>query len=217
MGNLVGYKFLDDKKTIRSSDRLTMNKGETEKKFISRCQSLGYEAVDKRNIIDRYKHMNDELIMGDLNKRRFNFSILLQNLSGDYNKAVAIRNNNAFCGQEVIIFGDKRWDKRGACGMHVYENLSHVRTVNELDGVLDEFDYVIGIDNVGNSKSITDYKFDTAARTLFIFGEEGTGVSLDLLERCDDILYIPQFGAVRSINVSCASSIVMYEYTKQAM
>ena len=146
--NYVGYKWFDEAKTRRSADVLKMESGESLDKFKKRCTSLGYEAVDKRNVIDRYKIMSDDLIKGDLNTRRFNFSIFLQNLAGDFNKASIIRKNNAFCGKEVILFGEKDYDRRGSVGMHLYEQFKHVKCVNELDGLFEQYDHIIGIDNV---------------------------------------------------------------------
>lgn len=212
--NMVGYKWFDEAKTRRSADVLKMEIGETLMKFQKRCKELGYDCVDKRNVIDRYKLMSDDLIRGDLNKRRFNFSIFLQNLAGDFNKASVIRNCNGFCGKEVIIFGEKEYDRRGTCGMHTYENFKHVKCLNDLGGLFETYDHIIGIDNIDGAMPIQSYNFDHAASTLFVFGEEGIGICPEIIEKCHSVLYIPQFGAVRSINVACASAIVMHEYTR---
>ena len=212
--NLIGYKFYDKAKTRRSADRLFMLPGETVSAFTKRCEQLGYEAVDGRNVIDKYKNVSDEIIKGDLNSRRFNFGVLLQNISGDFNKAVAIRNNNAFCGKEVILFGDKQYDRRATVGTQVYENLRHVRCIDDLSQVIQDYNVVIGIDNVENAVPIQSYRFNHDIKTLFIFGEEGIGIAGELLEMCDAVLYIPQYGSVRSLNISCASAIAMYEYTR---
>lgn len=212
--NYVGYKWLDSAKTRRSADVLYMNANENLSMFTKRCKSLGFEAVDKRNVIDRYKLMSDVLIRGDLNERRFNFTVLLQNLAGDFNKASIIRNNNAFCGKEVILFGEKSYDRRGTTGMHVYENFRHVKLLSDLEPIFKEFDYIIGIDNVDGAIPIDEYKWDHDAKTLIIFGEEGIGICPEILDRCNSVLYIKQYGAVRSINVASASAIVMHEYTR---
>jgi tRNA G18 (ribose-2'-O)-methylase SpoU len=51
-----------------------------------------------------------------------------------------------------------------------------------------------------------------------IFGEEQRGLSPMALGMADDIVYIPQLGSVRSLNVGTASGIVMYDYvTKLGM
>ena len=53
-------------------------------------------------------------------------------------------------------------------------------------------------------------------KSAFIFGHEELGLSFDLTEHPDiQALAIPQFGAVESLNVSVAASIVMYEYIRQ--
>jgi tRNA G18 (ribose-2'-O)-methylase SpoU len=212
--NVVGYKYYDEAKTRRSAETLKMNKGEDLKSFQKRCKSLGFDPIDSRNLINPYKNLSDTIIKGDLNKRRFNFSVLLQNISHDFNKASVIRNNNAFTGQEIIIFGNKLDDIRGCCGAHKYENIKHVREISQLDGVFEEFDVIIGIDNIDGAKPIQSYTFQHNLKTLFVFGEEEIGLCGELLKKCDDILYIPQYGSVRSINVACASAIVMYEYTR---
>jgi tRNA G18 (ribose-2'-O)-methylase SpoU len=212
--NYVGYKYFDDARTRRSADVLKMETGEKLEQFKKRCASLGFDCVDKRNVIDRYKLMSDDLIKGDMNARRFNFSILLQNLAGDFNKASVIRNNNAFCGKEVILFGEKDYDRRGTTGMHLYENFKHVRCMKDLDETLKGYDCIIGIDNIDGAKPIQTYDWNFEKKTLLIFGEEGIGICPEILDLCNDILYIPQFGAVRSINVSSASAIIMHEYTR---
>lgn len=54
------------------------------------------------------------------------------------------------------------------------------------------------------------------SRSAFIFGHEERGLSFDT-DRFPNIqwLRIPQYGAVESLNVSIAASIVMYEYVCQ--
>lgn len=212
--NFVGYKYYDDARTRRSAEVLKMLPHEKLETFKKRCIDSGYELTDKRNVIDRYKLMSDDLIRGDLNERRFNYSIFLQNLAGDFNKASAIRNNNAFCGKEVIIFGDKELDRRGMTGMQNYEHLTHVRELSELDDLFSHYDEVIGIDNVDGAIPIQEHNWEYSKNILFVFGEEGIGICPEILDKCNSILYIKQFGAVRSINVACASAIVMYEYTR---
>jgi tRNA G18 (ribose-2'-O)-methylase SpoU len=44
------------------------------------------------------------------------------------------------------------------------------------------------------------------------FGQEQIGLDQNIISACSDIVYIPQFGSVRSLNVACASAIAMYDY-----
>ena len=50
-----------------------------------------------------------------------------------------------------------------------------------------------------------------------VMGAEDTGVSMDNLRICDSMVKIPQFGTIGSLNVSVASSILIYEVVRQRM
>jgi rRNA methylase, putative, group 3 len=48
-----------------------------------------------------------------------------------------------------------------------------------------------------------------------VVGAEDTGVSMDCLRICDEMVKIPQFGTIGSLNVSVAASILVYEVVRQ--
>ena len=72
---------------------------------------------------------------------------------------------------------------------------------------------------------VTDVRnFGAIARTCecagvdaIVMGAEDTGVSMDNLRICDSMVKIPQFGTIGSLNVSVASSILIYEVVRQRM
>lgn len=209
---MIGYRFTEGAKI--SATTLAPHKGESPEQFRVRCQKNGYEYRDNRNIVDHYKHMSDIMIRGDLNSRRHNFSVLCVNLVNDFNLSSIIRANNAFCGQEVFIFGRKKYDTRGSVGTHLYENLTHVAEVDDAVQVIEQFDHVVGIDNVDGAVPINDIQWDYKIKTLLIVGQESIGIPSEILDICDQIAYIKQFGSVRSLNVSQAASIAMHEYCR---
>ncbi len=48
-----------------------------------------------------------------------------------------------------------------------------------------------------------------------IFGEEGEGVTPEMLELADHVVSIKQYGSVRSMNVGTTSGIAMYDYIRK--
>jgi len=44
-----------------------------------------------------------------------------------------------------------------------------------------------------------------------VLGQEQVGIPDELVALCDDMIYIPQYGSVRSLNVGVASGIAMYD------
>ena len=169
---------------------------------------------DTRNIIDYYKYWETEAVLADLDTKRFNYSILCTNIQGDFNVSCIIRAANAFLAKEVIIFGKKKFDRRGCVGTHHYTNFKHVRVdeENNLDKILSEFELIIGIDNVKDANPINTYQWNKDKKTLICFGEEQKGLPEQILQRCHNLLYIQQYGSVRSLNCASAAAIALYDY-----
>jgi rRNA methylases len=53
--------------------------------------------------------------------------------------------------------------------------------------------------------------FEKQEKMAFIAGNEGQGIDKDILEQCDECIYIP-IQSIESLNVAIASSIVMYHF-----
>ena len=65
------------------------------------------------------------------------------------------------------------------------------------------------------AENYTNVKYD--GPVAIVMGAEDTGVSMDNLRICDAMVKIPQFGTIGSLNVSVASSILVYEVVRQRM
>lgn len=67
---------------------------------------------------------------------------------------------------------------------------------------------VIALDIIPGAVPIETYQFPE--RCLMLFGAEGPGLSSKALELADDVVYISQFGSVRSINAGAAAAVAMH-------
>ena len=168
---------------------------------------------DRRNVIDHYKYWEHEAIVADLDTRRNELVIVCENFAYDFNISTVVRNSNAFLCNCIWIVGRKKFDRRGACGTHKYEHIHHAESTDE---VLSNYDgyRIVAVDNVDGAQTINDYRW--WQRSIMILGQEQIGVSNNSLARADDIVFIPQVGSTRSINVGSASAIAMYDYTAKA-
>lgn len=59
------------------------------------------------------------------------------------------------------------------------------------------------------------FQVQTVENCLLIIGGEDYELSKEVLDKCDDVLSIPQFGKVNSLNMSVAAGLVIYEYVRQ--
>lgn len=80
-------------------------------------------------------------------------------------------------------------------------------TINELKkkGV-----WVVGCEAGGQQYDTIDYDMPLA----IVLGSEGDGISDLVTKNCDFIASIPMMGKVNSLNVSCASAVVLFEAAK---
>lgn len=167
------------------------------------------------NIGDDFYNMTTEQIRAELATGRSPMVNICMNLTSDFNKSSVIRANNAFLGREVIIVGKRRFDRRGTVGAHHYETVKHSETLEPVIKALHDEGYtVFAVDNTAEFSPKAVYDVELPAKTAFLYGEEQAGLSRESIELCDDMVYIPQYGSVRSLNVAQAAAAMMSEYNR---
>tara|TARA_R100001377_G_scaffold71407_1_gene46998 strand:- start:626 stop:1180 length:555 start_codon:yes stop_codon:yes gene_type:complete len=165
------------------------------------------------NVIDEFKDKTQEEIKDELNSTRHPFAVLMEHWKGDFNIGTLIRNSNAFNANEVFYVGRKKYDRRGTVGTHHYIDLKYIDDFEDLWALKDKYTFVCLDNNIEGVVSMEDFEWPENA--LMIFGEEGEGVTSEMLELADHVVSIRQYGSVRSMNVGTTSGIAMYDYTRK--
>jgi tRNA G18 (ribose-2'-O)-methylase SpoU len=173
---------------------------------------------DTRNVVDKYRYWSMEAIVADLDSKRHNFHVAIENWQHDLNIGSIVRTANAFLAKQVHIIGNKRWNRRGAMVTDRYQHIKHHPTVEEFvewsktanDGKALP---IIAIDNVPGCKQLESYKLPETC--VLLFGQEGPGLSDAAIAASKDVVEITQFGSTRSINASAAAAITMHQWVMQ--
>jgi tRNA G18 (ribose-2'-O)-methylase SpoU len=128
-----------------------------------------------------------------------------------------LRTANFFGFREVFyIGGSKRWDRRGAVGVHNYIPFIYCRTVVEFFDLINEKYVPIALENNVEGRHSTDImNFEWPINPVIIVGEEQLGLTKDILDRVNTLIEIPSLGTVRSMNVATAAGIAMFHYREQ--
>ena len=71
--------------------------------------------------------------------------------------------------------------------------------------------WIVGADMSGDNIYNTNLK----GTTCLVVGNEGKGISRLVKDKCDYICSIPMYGNAESLNVSNATSILIYELVRQ--
>lgn len=169
---------------------------------------------DHRNVVDKYRYWSLEAIVADLDKKRHNFHVAIENWQHDLNIGSIVRTANAFLAKEVHIIGKKRWNRRGAMVTDRYQHIKHHQHITEFVNWAKNTNLqIIGIDNFPNSRPLETYKLPYDC--VLVFGQESVGLTEAMHAACDVVLEIGQYGSTRSINASAAGAIALHAWIRQ--
>jgi tRNA G18 (ribose-2'-O)-methylase SpoU len=169
---------------------------------------------DRRNVVDRYRYWTLEAIVADLDRRRHDFHVAIENWEHDFNIGTIVRTANAFLAREVHIVGRRRWNRRGAMVTDRYQHVRHHPSVSDLaEAMRAEGAPILGIDNLPGSRPLETLALPR--RVCLLFGQEGPGLSEEARAVCEGTFSIVQFGSTRSINASAAAAIAMHTWVVQ--
>ena len=159
--------------------------------------------------VEDYKYYE----LDDLLENENPLIVILDHIEDPHNFGAIIRTCEATGVDGIIIPNDRCCDVNGTVvktSVGTTERVKIVRVknlVNIIDKLKDKGFWIFGTDMDGEDYSKLDYK----GKTAIICGNEGSGMSRLVKERCDFIASIPMNGTVNSLNASVATALVIYE------
>jgi tRNA G18 (ribose-2'-O)-methylase SpoU len=163
-----------------------------------------------KNVKDAWKDLPDEEIM---ELRDTVPLVVVTENTGDFNKASILRTAEIFGATEFVIIGKKAWDRRGAVGAHHRIKMSHYATWDDFfEQSQCKFYNLTALEQ--DERSVPLDRLRWAPMTMLLIGEEGNGLPQEVIDRCDKVVEINQYGAGRSLNVAAAAAIAIYDYRK---
>lgn len=148
--------------------------------------------------------------------------VLVFDRPSDYgNLGALIRSANSFGVDAVLITGHSvdMYDPkviRSSLGSIFYSKVVAVESMQEFESWITEQKKInnirlVGTDSTGSASLLTHKLTRPIAVVL---GNEAKGMSVALKNMCDTVISIPLTGAVNSLNVACAGSIILWDVYK---
>jgi tRNA (guanosine-2'-O-)-methyltransferase len=160
-----------------------------------------------------------EKLLAVLNTRQANLTVVLENVSDPHNEAAVMRTCDSVGIQDVYIINNrkpprKEWGFRSGSGAKKWLSL-HEYT-NHKDCILQlRKSYSKILTTHLASDAVSLYDIDFTESIALVFGNERFGVSNELNELADGNFVIPQTGIIKSLNISVACAITIYEAFRQ--
>lgn len=193
--------------------------------ILSRQEKVEQNLAQFWNVRDDLKTKTLSELKDVVSATRLNYAVCAINVTGDLNIGMMMRAASLLGAERFILFGSKKFDRRSTVGAQNYIDL--VKFDAKVSKHSDEIDYSkfhpmmeeymynpIFIETGGLDITELHIAIDSSGKTpCLIFGNEGMGIPVELMEKHWKFS-IPQYGVLRSLNVSSAASIAMYEISK---
>lgn len=152
-------------------------------------------------------------------KQKHSITLVCDNITNAPNIGSLFRIADAFNIEELIFCGDHiPIGRRMTKTSRATENYVSYRIEKKIDDIITQLKQthqIIALEITGNSTELTKFKLNNNQPIALILGDENFGISESVIKQCDAIVHINMYGHNSSMNVVQATSIALYELTKQ--
>jgi len=158
-------------------------------------------------------------IINALNKRQGNLTLVLENVFDPHNISAVMRSCDAVGVQELYILNTRiaphrYWGSKSSRSANKWLTIHQFTNAEEcFTEVRKKYSRVLTTQLSETSVSL--YEVDFVESIALVFGNECFGVSEDLQKFADGSFVIPQVGMIKSLNISVACAVTLYEAFRQ--
>lgn len=154
-----------------------------------------------------------------LNHRQPDLTVVMENVMDPHNIAAVMRTCDSVGIQEIFVLNTmiarhKKFGKKSSASaagwltIHQYDN-----TEECMNAVKAKYAHIYAT-HLGE-KAVSLYELNLSQPVALVFGNEHAGITEECLKYCDGNFIIPQVGMVKSLNISVACAVTLYEAYRQ--
>ena len=160
-----------------------------------------------------------EKLQAVLSKRQNDITIVLENVFDPHNISAVMRTCDAVGVQELYVLNTKiprhkKWGAKSSSSAAKWLTVYQFENAEECFSELRK-KYSKILTTHLTSDAINLYEIDLTQRVALVFGNEHSGVSEEIRSLADGNFIIPQSGIIRSLNISVACAVTLYEAYRQ--
>jgi len=154
-----------------------------------------------------------------LDNRQPDFTVVMENVHDPHNISAVMRTCDAVGIQELFVLNTvigrhDYFGKRSSASAAGWLTVHQFNNTEECFDALRKKNYNIVATHLGE-QAHSLYELNLTEPVALIFGNEHAGVTKEALALCDGNFIIPQVGMVRSLNISVACAVSLYEGLRQ--
>jgi tRNA (guanosine-2'-O-)-methyltransferase len=154
-----------------------------------------------------------------LDKRQNDLTVVLENVFDPHNISAVMRTCDAVGIQEISVLNTrigphKKWGAKSSSSAAKWLTIHQYPDPGECFTALRKKYDLIFTTHL-SSDAVPLYDIDFTRSIALVFGNEHDGVSEEIRKLADGNFIIPQVGIIRSLNISVACAITLYEAFRQ--
>jgi tRNA (guanosine-2'-O-)-methyltransferase len=186
------------------------------------------EANDKYTYFAQYCKLNDyysmtpertERLTTVLKKRQGNITVVLENVFDPHNISAVMRTADAVGVQDIYILNTKiprhkKWGAKSSSSAAKWLTIHQFDNAQKCFAALREcYSTILTTHLSSDAESL--HNIDFTKSIALVFGNEHSGVSDEIRVLADGNFVVPQVGMIRSLNISVACAVTLYEAFRQ--
>ena len=160
-----------------------------------------------------------ERLLTVLSKRQSDITVVLENVFDPHNISAVMRTCDAVGLQDIYVLNNripphKKWGSKSSSSAAKWLTIHQFTDPGECFERLRQNHDLILTTHL-SSDAISLHEIDFTKRIALVFGNEHSGVSPEIRELADGNFIIPQVGIIKSLNISVACAVTLYEAYRQ--
>jgi len=147
-------------------------------------------------------------------------TIVLDNVRSALNVGSVFRTADAFLIENIILCGitaqpPNKDIRKAALGATDSVNWEYSKnTMDTVNQLIEKDYYIVGIEQAENSTLLNEFELPKKPIAI-IMGNEVSGVAQEVVDACNEVIEIPQFGTKHSLNISVTTGVVIWDLWKK--
>jgi tRNA (guanosine-2'-O-)-methyltransferase len=163
---------------------------------------------------ERIKRLTDVL-----DKRQPGITVVLENVEDPHNISAVMRTCDSVGIQDLYILNTriakhKKWGAKSSSSAAKWLTIHQFTDVNECFAELRKHFDKIYTTHL-NADAVELHELDLSQKVALVFGNEHGGLSEETIALSDGNFIIPQVGIIKSLNISVACAVTIYEAYRQ--
>lgn len=154
-----------------------------------------------------------------LDKRQGNITVVLENVFDPHNISAVMRTCDAVGVQDIFVLNTKipphkKWGAKSSSSAAKWLTIHQFDNAEKCFSSLRKHYSTILTTHL-SSDAVSLHQIDFTQSIALVFGNEHSGVSDEIRALADGNFVIPQVGIIRSLNISVACAVTLYEALRQ--